>query len=291
LWGKDWIRTGDSSGARLRFFDVSTADVGPSTEIMVEQVAKSRRRDSGRVRLKMWSGKVAVRAVRFMDPSAFFRVDTPTASTVVRGARFTVEIQPDGSTRVEVQEGSAEVYASGETHSLGMGEQVTVGVEGTVAQQRVAEPDPTLIRTRVQQAWSAPGETYQVELPEGELNQFLASVSSQTGLPIQDAQVWLAGDEARVYATLTQPIPVDLNATFDIRVMNGRLVPQIKAGGAGGLPVSVPGPVMDAALQTVLGQLESYLDQAYGYVEFSDVQIKEGRIIAVGKKQSNAPTP
>jgi hypothetical protein len=290
VWGKDWIRTGDGSSARLRFFDVSSAEVGPATEILVEELAQRRAQDSGWVTLRLWRGKVAMRAVRLMDPSSFYRVDTPTASTVVRGARFTVEIEPDGSTRVEVQQGSAEVSTGGESYSLGMGEQLVVDSTGAVEQEQVAEPNPALIRERVQTAWKAPGSDFQVELPEGELNQFLASVGAQAGLPVENPQVWLAGDQARVYATLTQPAPVDLNAAFDLKVVKGRLVPQIKVG-AGGLPVPVPGPVMDVALNTALGQLQGYLDQAYGYVEFSEVQIKEGRIVAVGTKQPNAPAP
>jgi hypothetical protein len=290
VWGKDWIRTGEQSSARLRFLDVSTADVEPNTEILVEQVARNRGRDSGRVALKVWSGKVAVRAVRFIDSSAFFRVDTPTASTVVRGARFSVEIEPDGSTQVEVRQGSAEVTAGEETLSLGMGEQVRVGADGELTERRILEPDPALIQERVQAAWEAPGEAFQLELPEDELNQFLASVGPQMGLPLQDVQVWLTGDRARLYATLTEPAQVDLNAVLGVRVQDGRLEPQI-AVGAGGLPVSVPGALVDAALGTALSQLQGSLDQAYGYVEFSEVQIKEARIVVVGKKQPNAPTP
>jgi hypothetical protein len=288
VWGKDWIRTGEGSSARLRFFDVSTADVGPSTEIMIEELAKKRRSDSGQVVLKMWSGKVAMRAVRLMDPSAFYRVDTPTASTVVRGARFTVEMDPDGSTVVEVQQGSVEMTAGGETLNLEMGEQAVVDAEGQVERRRILEPNPALIQARVENAWNAPGETYQLELPEGEINQFLAAVGSQTDLPVEDPQVWLVGEEARVYATLTQPTSIDLAATFEVRVVDGRLVPQITVG-AGGLPVPVPAPLMDAALKTALGQLQGYLDEAYEYVEFSEVQIKDGRIVAVGRKQPGAP--
>ena len=126
LRGKDWIRTGEQSGAQLRFFDVSTADVGPATEVMVEKLAQKRSGESGTVVLKMWSGEMAVRAVRFVDPSSVFRVDTPTASTVVRGARFSVGVEPNGGTRVGVQQGHAEVTAGGETLSLGMGEELIV---------------------------------------------------------------------------------------------------------------------------------------------------------------------
>jgi ferric-dicitrate binding protein FerR (iron transport regulator) len=290
VWGKDWIRTGDGSSARLRFFDVSTADIGPGAEIMVEELAKRRASDSGQVTLKMWSGQVVVRAVRLMDPSSVFRVDTPTASTVVRGARFTVEMEPDGETRVEVQQGSAEVEVEGETLTLGMGEQLTIGLDGEVTRQSVMEPNAELIQARIAEAWDTPGSVFQVELPEGELNQFLAAMGDQPGLPVVDPQIWLTGDEGRIYATLTEPIEFDLSAAFEIEVVDGRLEPEIRVG-AGGLPVPVPGPVLDFALETALGQLQGSLDEAFQYVEFSDVQIKDGRILAVGNKQPDAPAP
>jgi hypothetical protein len=283
VWGKDWVRTGESSGARLRFFDVSTADVGPSTEVMVEKLARKRGRNSGSVALKMWSGTVAVRAVRFIDPSSIFRIDTPTASTVVRGARFTVGVEPDGGTNVEVQQGSAEVRVGEETLTLGIGEQLSIGAAGEVERRRVFEPDAALIEDRVQEAWAAPGDTYQVELPEDELNQFLAAAGGLGESPVKDLQIWLADDGARLSLTLVEPIQVDVSAEFDVRVVDGRLVPQV-AVGAGGLPVPVPALVLDLALQTVVGQIEGYLEPGEGYVEFSDVQIKDGRIVAVGKK-------
>jgi hypothetical protein len=53
----------------------------------------------------------------------------------------------------------------------------------------------------------------------------------------------------------------------------------------------VPAPVLDLALRTALGQLQGYLDEAFQYVEFTGVQINDGRILAVGNKQPNAPTP
>jgi len=283
VWGKDWIRTGESSSARLRFFDVSTADVGPSTEVMVERLARNRSRKSGSVALKMWSGTVAVRAVRFIDPSSIFQVDTPTASTVVRGARFTVGVEPDGATNVEVQQGSAEVRVGDETLTLGMGEQLSVGVEGEVERRRVFEPDAALIQNRIQEAWDAPGDTYQVELPEDELNQFLAAAGGVGESPVKDPQIWLSDDGARLSLTLVEPIQVDVSAEFDVRVVEGRLVPQV-ALGAGGVAVPVPAPVLDLAFGTVLGQIEGYLEPGEGLVEFSDVQIKDGRIVAVGKK-------
>jgi hypothetical protein len=209
---------------------------------------------------------------------------------VVRGARFSVEVGADGETRVEVQQGSAEVQVDEEAHSLAMGERLTVGPGGEVTRESVMEPNAELIQARIEEAWNAPGATFQVELPEGELNQFLAAMGGQTGFPVKDPQIWLTGDEGRIFATLTEPTEFDLSATFEIQVVDGRLEPQIRVG-AGGLPVPVPGPVLDLALRAALGPLEGYQDEAFQYVEFTDVQIQDGRILAVGKKQPNAPAP
>jgi hypothetical protein len=218
-----------------------------------------------------------------MDPSSIFRVDTPTASTVVRGARFSVGVESDGGTSIEVQQGSAEVRVGDETHSLGMGEQLVVGAGGEVERRRVFEPDPTLLRNRLQEAWDAPGATYQVEVPEEELNQFLAAATRSSGELVADTQLWLAGEKARLSTTLTEPVPVDLSADFGLQVVDGTIVPQVTLGAAG-LPVPIPGPVMDLATQTVLQQFQEYLDQVHEYVSFSEVQVKEGRIVAVGDK-------
>ena len=136
-----------------------------------------------------------------------------------------------------------------------MGEQVTVTPEGQVERRRILDPNPELIVERVEEAWETPSETFEVELPEDELNQFLASVDDRTELPVEDLQVWLTDGEARFCTVLTEPTEINLGATFDIQVVDGRLVPQIEVE-TGGLPVPIPGPLMDFALQTALGQLQ-----------------------------------
>jgi hypothetical protein len=51
----------------------------------------------------------------------------------------------------------------------------------------------------------------------------------------------------------------------------------------------VPGPVLDPALDWVFGQMEDYLAQAYNFVEFSDIQIEDGRITVTGYRKPDAP--
>jgi ferric-dicitrate binding protein FerR (iron transport regulator) len=285
LWGKDWIRTGQGSSARLRFFDVSTADVHEETEVLVEKVAEGRIGNSGTVILKNWVGRTSVRAIRLMDARSAFQVDTPTASTVVRGARFTVDVERDGETQVDVYTGSARVQVGDESLSLRSGERLTVQPDGTYRREQFYRPDTEPLIDRLETAWDAPGEVYQVELPEDEINQFLAALSTQSGSPVYDLQVWLIQDEARVFASLNEPAGAEIGAAFRLDVKDGALKPQVDVSAAG-FPLPVPGPVADRAAQMLLDEILGYLAEADDSVEFDDVQIRDGSIVATGTKRA-----
>jgi hypothetical protein len=284
---KDWIRTAKEASARVRFFDVSTADLQENTEITIEQLGKRRQRDSGNVTVKLWAGEMAVRAVRLMDPSSSLRIETPTASTVVRGARFTVQVGEEGQTQIDLHEGSMDVAIGDEVVSLGMGERITTDAGSGYQRERVFEPNAQLLIDRIDAAWTAPGEAFRLDLSENEVNQFLAAISGQPGSPVRDAQLWFTDGRARIAATLLEPVEIDLSATIEVRVVNGRLDPQIKLNTAGvGLPL--PTALLEQALKASLGQAQGQLDEAQAYVEFSEARIEDGRLLLVGRKR---PSP
>jgi hypothetical protein len=280
---KDWMRTAQGAGARVRFFDVSTADLEEETEITIEQLGQRRQRRGGDVAVKVWSGEMAVRAVRLLDPASSVRVDTPTASTVVRGARFSVQVGEDGETQLDLLEGSADVQIGDEVVSLSMGERITTDAGGDYRRERVFEPNFQLVFDRVIAAWDAPGETFRLDLPEHEVNQLLAATSGEYVPAVRDAQIWFTDGQARFAATLIDPITVDLSASIEARVVDGRLEPQIRLNAAGiGLPL--PTGLLDQAFQVVTGEALGLLDQAQAYVEFSEVRIEDGRLLVVGRK-------
>ena len=288
LWREDRVRTGAGSSARLRFFDVSTVDLEEETEVSIAQV--SRRRGGNRIDVvvKVWLGQTAVRAVRFVDPSSSFRVDTPTASTVVRGARFNVQVAQDGTTQIDLEQGQAEVEINGETVVLVMGERMTLEPGGLYEVEQVFEPNARLVAEKTDAAWYAPGDEFRLELTETEVNQYLAAMSQQPDFFLQDSQVWFVDDEARVATTVVQPARFDLSAAVGCRVVNGEARPRVRAIAAG-VALPVPGPVLNPALDWVLGQLEEYLAQAYNFIEFGDIQIEDGIIRVTGHKQPDAP--
>jgi len=288
LWRKHRVRTGTGSNAKLRFFDVSTVDLEEETELSIAQLSKRRGGNGIDVVLKVWLGKTAVRAVRFVDPSSSFRVDTPTASTVVRGARFTMQVDEDGTTQIDLQEGSAEIQINGDVVVLVMGERITLDPDGLYEIEQVFEPDDQLVAEKITAAWESPGDDFQPELTENDVNQFLAAMSRQPDFFLDDTQIWFVDGEARAATTVVDPVRFDLSAAVSFQVVDGKVKPRIRAIAAG-VALPVPGAVLNPTLNLVLGQLEDYLDQAYRFVEFENIQIEDGYIIVTGHKQPDAP--
>ncbi len=284
LLGREhWVRTGTSSGASLLFFDVSTVDLEEETEISIAQVSKRRGGNDVDVVLKVWLGETAVRAVRFLDPSSSFRVDTPTASTVVRGARFNVQVADDGATQIDLEAGSAEVTVNDQVVDLAMGQRITLEPNGLYKVEQVFEPDAQPVINKVNAALAAPGNEFRLELMENEVNQFLAAMSQHTDFALRDTQIWFVDGEARVATTVVDPTRFDLSMALDIQVEDGEIKPQMKAMAAGvilPLPISLLSP----ALEQVLSQQEDYLVLAYDLIQFSDVQFKDETLLVIGQK-------
>ena len=288
--GKQRLRTGEGSGARLLFFDVSTVDLLENTEVSVTRVAKRRGGKAVDVVLKTWVGKTVVRAVRFIDPSSTVRVDTPTASTVVRGARFTVVVSEEGTTEIELEDGTAEVRLGGETVKVEVGERITLSSDGTYKTERVFEPNADFVVNKVETSWEAPEETFDVTLTETEINHFLAAMSEQDSeFFLQDTQIWFVEDEARIATTVTKPARFDLAASLGIAVEDGRLKPDLNSVAAG-VALPIPAPILDLAMETVLARVDAYIADAYDFVEFSEVEIHDGYVVVTGIKQPDAPT-
>jgi len=125
-------------------------------------------------------------------------------------------------------------------------------------------------------------------LTENEVNQFLAAVGRQPGFFLRDTQVWFVDGEARAATTVVKPSPFDLSVATGFQVVDGKIKPRVRAMAAGVyLPVS--GPVLNPALNLVVGRLGGYLEQAGEFIEFSGVEIGDGYFVVTGRKQLNAP--
>lgn len=277
------LRTGAKSSAQLLFFDASTVELDENTEISIEQLAKRRQGNATDIVLKTWVGKTVIRAVRFIDPSSSLRVETESASTVVRGARFTVQVAPDGSTQIDVEEGQAEVTVGSSTVPLDMGQRITLKADGSFETDRLFEPNAQLVLDRVTGAWEAPGSAFQVELTQNEINQFFAAMAQEESFFLSSTQVWLLDGEARLSTVLKKP-QVNLVVAFSIQAVKGKLKPHINSLSIG-KGLTVPRILANTAMDVVLKQLEEYLTQAYDFVEFKQVKIQDGKLEVTGNKR------
>jgi hypothetical protein len=284
-----WIRTGTSSGASLVFFDVSTVDLDEETEVRIDQIRRRRGGDGVDVVINMWFGNAAIRAVRFVDPSSAFRVDTPTASTMVRGARFAVQVDEEGSTQIDLEEGSAEVQVGDEVVTIGMGQRITLDPDGLYTTEQLFEPNAQLLIDKVSAAWYSSGDTVELELTDTEINHFLAAMGDQSGLPVRDTQIWFVDGEARIATTLTEPAELEVSAAVGMDVVDGQLELDFQSVAAG-VALPVPTAVLNAALNGLVNQIDALSSVLYDYLEFSQVQIGDGSIIIVGTKLPDAPT-
>jgi hypothetical protein len=285
---QDRVRTGEKSSAQLVFFDVSTVRLDENTEVSIEQLIQRRSGSAVDIAIKTWVGKTVVRAVRFVDPSSTLRVETPTASTVVRGARFTVQVEEDGATQIDLEEGQAQVYVDDAVVTLEMGERITLDKDKHYSVERVFEPNAQLVVNQVTKAWMAQGQTFEIELPENEVNQFFAAMDAQQDFFLTDTQVWFLDDEARIATTLTEPTRVDISAALTFEIVNGRVRPHVQDL-AVGVALPIPATLLDPVTGIALEQLEDYLVQAYDYIDFEAVEIIEGHLIASGQKRTDAP--
>jgi len=288
LWREHRVRTGDNSSARLLFFDVSTVDLDERTEVSISQVARRHGGNGVDVVLKVWLGKTAVRAVRFVDPASAFRVETPNAATVVRGARFTVQVTEDGVTQLDLEEGSAEVEVGEQVIALEMGQRITLQSDGLYHTEQLFEPDPQPVYDKVEAAWTSSGSVFRLQLTEGEVNQLLATLGQQPDFFLRDTQVWFLDDEARLATTVVEPAQFDLSAALDARVIDGQLAFEVRSVAAG-VVLPIPKAVLSPALEWLLNQSQDYLVQAHDFVEFDEVRIRDGYLVVFGRKQPDAP--
>jgi len=266
----------------LVFFDVSKVELDENTEVSVVEVSSRRGGSVANVVLKTWAGRTWVRAVRFVDPASTFRVDTPTASTVVRGARLAVDVAEDGSTRIDVEQGSATVTVGEERVELTMGQRANISAEAEVSTEQVFTPDMQPLTEKGQAALDSPEKEFHLEIEEQELNQFLVAYVNDYVAFASDPQIWLLEDMGIIGGTITEPFEAEVTIAVSILVENGQLRPQIRSISAGGVPV--PSQLADGLISLLTGAYESYLADTYQWLEFTEVQMEEGRIIVEANK-------
>jgi dipeptidyl aminopeptidase/acylaminoacyl peptidase len=106
----DRIETGANSRAFLAFSPGATAEFGSYTQALVSRLILADN-DAVTIKLGLLKGETWHRLSPLMDPEAQYEVVTPSATAILAAGRYHVTVGDDGSTRVEVSEGTARVEA------------------------------------------------------------------------------------------------------------------------------------------------------------------------------------
>lgn len=115
----DVLITGPDSSVELRWVRWAGGmriTVGENSRFKVIRSIVKRSTNEEKSRLRLDVGRIWVRLRQALTGRSKFEVETPTIVAAVRGTIFSVEVAEDGSSRVEVYEGTVEV--SGEDGAL-----------------------------------------------------------------------------------------------------------------------------------------------------------------------------
>jgi len=151
----DRIRTGDEGSAALTFFDGSVTELRPMAELSIARMTSQRTGGEKVIVLHQWLGESHNQVKPLVDEASRFSVQTPSVVASVRGTVFTLIVEPDGTTHLEVEEGVVAVQARETSVLISAGEEILVSsplasVTPTTAnpsEPSVASPSPTPTET------------------------------------------------------------------------------------------------------------------------------------------------
>lgn len=133
----DRIRTGAEGSARLTFFDGSVTALRPKAELSIARMASRRSGGEKVIVLHQWLGEAYNQVQPLIDEDSRFSVETASAVVSVRGTAFTLTVEPDGGTRLEVHEGTIELRSRETSVLVSGGEEIQVE-----SPQAIATPTP-----------------------------------------------------------------------------------------------------------------------------------------------------
>ena len=161
----DQIKTAANSRAVVTFFEGSTVEVEPESEIVLQAVAGTAGQETT-IRLQQLVGITWARVVALAGPSSRFEIRAPSAVASVRGTVFRVAVVPDPTTgqlqtEVQTHEGAVAVAAAGQEVLVPSGQQTVVGEHRPPQPPRavpLAPSPPRLSPSSLTFTVSAPGE-------------------------------------------------------------------------------------------------------------------------------------
>lgn len=141
----DRIRTGAEGFAQLTFFDGSITALRSEAELSIARMASQRSGGEKRIVLHQWLGEAYNQVQPLIDDDSRFSVETASAVVSVRGTAFTLIVEPDGGTRLQVHEGTIEVRTREASVLVSGGEEIQVESPlATATATPAPTPEPTV---------------------------------------------------------------------------------------------------------------------------------------------------
>jgi len=140
------VRTGENSHAVLTFFDGSTIEVEPNSELIVNTLKGT---SAGDIVMEVQQnlGRSWHVVSRALTPNSKYEVRTPTSVASVRGTAFLVTVDPGGGTNVQTTDGRVHTNAGGVEVEVPPGFQTNVAPGGAPPDSPTpAPPPPSLVR-------------------------------------------------------------------------------------------------------------------------------------------------
>ncbi len=116
----DWIRTRSRSSVEIVQDDGTVISLRPNTKAMID-LSGSTKSARGNVRVTkvtLESGSLVARVQKLMQRDSRFEIQTPTATSFIRGTEFRVKVEDQGATRLEVLEGSVDFGSEADNVSV-----------------------------------------------------------------------------------------------------------------------------------------------------------------------------
>jgi hypothetical protein len=193
----DRVKTGEGSSTLVIFFDGSVMEIGPNSDITVEELDVAQDTGTTTIRLKQILGNTVNRVQQLVDSSSRYEVETPAAVAVVRGTTFNLLVEQSGYTELSTDEGFVWFTAGNVTVLVGPGMQTSASPGGTPSASFRIDNVEVCSDIRGERDYTVqPGAAYEPESRVWiyfEVFGFSARVAGET------YQVWFRTAEAKVY--------------------------------------------------------------------------------------------
>jgi len=122
----DAIKTGNSSGAEITFFDGSTIELEAGTQIEILSLDVVCSTGVTTITLLQTLGTTISRVTALLDPASSYKVETPSGAAAVRGSIMVVTVGEDGTTWITNLEGNIWAIAQGVELPVPQGQQCII---------------------------------------------------------------------------------------------------------------------------------------------------------------------